>query len=152
MTVVSAPSDNVFTFADDGFTDHLRGARDARVGPARRDRAAGGRDGRRARPRWCRRLTGRWLAFTLREEVYVAALPPSLETVTLERPQSGPGPFQRVTRDGGQDLKWSDRRLFAELGFRERVLARLELDDVFGPAAPEDGSRSTAGAVDIDPS
>ena len=144
--VISAPSDNVFTFADadsritfadggtlvsvrlDGTERHevatVEGAQDMVPSP-----------------------DGRWLAFTLREEVYVAALPPSLETVALSE-RSGPGPFQRVTRDGGQDLKWMDDGTGLSWVFAN-VFSHLELDDVFGADAPLEGLDQLAQALPI---
>ena len=92
---------------------------------------------------------GRWLAFTLREEVYVAALPPSLETVTLTlNERSRLGPFQRVTRNGGQDLKWTGEGKSLSWVFAN-VFSHLNLDDVFGPKAPKEGLDQLAKAVPI---
>src|SRR5690606_9926785 len=92
---------------------------------------------------------GRWLAFTLREEVYVAALPPSLETVTLTpNERSRLGPFQRVTRDGGQDLKWTNEGSGLSWVFAN-VFSHLNLDEVFGPQAPKEGLDHLAKAVPI---
>ena len=147
MTVVSAPSDNVFTFTEDGtrITFAERGMLvSVRLDGTERREVATVEGAAEMVPS----PDGRWLAFTLREEVYVAALPPSLETVQLT-PQSGPGPLQRVTRDGGQDLKWSTDGSSLSWVFAN-VFSRLELDDVFGPAAPEDGLDQRAERVDID--
>ena len=146
QSVVSAPSDNVFTFADD----------DSRITFAENGTLVSVRlDGTERREvatvegaaEMVPSPDGRWLAFTLREEVYVAALPPSLETVTLSE-RSGPGPFQRVTRDGGQDLKWASGGASLTWVFAN-VFSRLDIDDVFGPDAPEEGLDRLAEAVPI---
>jgi imidazolonepropionase-like amidohydrolase len=144
--VVSAPSDNVLTFTADG----------SRITYAESDTLVSVRlDGTERREvamvegaaEMVPSPEGRWLAFTLREEVYVAALPPTLETVTLSE-RSGPGPFQRVTREGGQDLKWSSDGTSLSWVFAN-VFSRLDLDDVFGPDAPEEGLDRLAEAVPI---
>jgi len=145
-TVISAPADNVFTFADG----------DSRITFAERGTLVSVRlDGTERREiatvdgaaEMVPSPDGKWLAFTLREEVYVAALPPSLETVTLSA-RSGPGPFQRVTRDGGQDLKWADGGSALSWVFAN-VFSHVELDDVFGPDAPEEGLDQLAEATSI---
>jgi hypothetical protein len=146
QSVISAPSDNVLTFTADG----------SRITFAERDTLVSVRldgTGRRAvatvedAAEMVPSPDGKWLAFTLREEVYVAALPPSLETVTLSE-RAGPGPFQRVTRDGGQDLKWADDGESLTWVFAN-VFSHLALDDVFGPEAPDEGRDRLAETVPI---
>ena len=145
-SVVSAPSDNVLTFTGDG--TRITFAENGTLVSVRLD----GTERREiAKIEGAAEIVpspdGRWLAFTLREEVYVAALPPSLETVTLSE-KSGPGPFQRVTRDGGQDLKWANSGASLSWVFAN-VFSHLEIDDVFGPDAPEEGLDQLAEAVPI---
>jgi hypothetical protein len=146
QSVISAPSDNVLTFTADG----------SRITFAERDTLVSVRlDGTERREvatvqgaaEMVPSPDGKWLAFTLREEVYVAALPPSLETVTLSE-RSGPAPFQRVTRDGGQDLKWADGGESLSWVFAN-VFSHLELDNVFGPDAPDDDRDRLAETVPI---
>lgn len=145
-SVVSAPSDNVLTFTGDGSRiTFAEGGTLVSVrldGTERREVATvEGADEMVPSP------DGRWLAFTLREEVYVAALPPTLETVTLSE-RSSPGPLQRVTRDGGQDLKWLADGSGLSWVFAN-VFSHLALDDVFGPDAPEENLDQQAEAVSI---
>ncbi len=146
QSVVSAPADNVFTFADDD--SRITYAEGGTLVSVRLD----GTDRREiatvdGAAEMVPSPDGKWLAFTLREEVYVAALPPSLETVTLSA-RSGPGPFQRVTRDGGQDLKWANGGATLSWVFAN-VFSRVELDDVFGSDAPEEDLDQLAEATSI---
>lgn len=145
-SVISAPSDNVFTFTADG--ERITFAEDGTLISVRLDgterREIATVDGA---VEMVPSPDGRWLAFTLREEVYVAALPPSLETVTLTE-RSGPGPLRRVTRDGGQDLKWSTDGSELSWVFANRF-SRLALEDVFGPGAPEEGLDELAETTSI---
>ncbi len=145
-SVVSAPSDNVFTFTADG--DRITFAEGGTLVSVRLD----GTERREIATvegavEMVPSPDGEWLAFTLREEVYVAALPPSLETVELSE-RSGPGPFQRVTRDGGQDLRWAGDGETLTWVFAN-VFSRLELDDVFGSDAPDAGLDQMAETVSI---
>jgi Tol biopolymer transport system component/imidazolonepropionase-like amidohydrolase len=146
QSVLSAPSNNVLTFtADDSRITYAESGTLVSVrldGTERREIATV-----EGAAEMVPSPDGRWLAFTLREEVYVAALPPSLETVTISE-RSGPGPFQRVTRDGGQDLKWAadGTRLTWVFG---NVFSHLELDAVFGSDAPDEGRDRLAGTVPI---
>lgn len=144
--VISAPSDNVLTFTHDGsrlaFADGGTLVSVRLDGTERRE-VARVEDAVEMVPS----PDGRWLAFTVREEVYVAALPPSLETVTLSE-SSAPGPLQRVTRDGGQDLTWRPDGEGLTWVFAN-VFSHLDLDDVFGAAAPEEGLDEQAETVDI---
>ena len=48
---------------------------------------------------------GRWVAFGVREDIYLAALPLSSEVPSIGESQ-GPGPVTRVTREGGVDIHW----------------------------------------------
>lgn len=144
--VVSAPSDNVLTFTADGA--RITFAEDGTLVSVRLD----GTERREiATVEGAAEMVpspdGEWLAFTLREEVYVAALPPSLETVELSE-RSGPGPLQRVTRDGGQDLQWARDGETLTWVFAN-VFSRLELEDVFGPDAPESDLDQVAEAMPI---
>ncbi len=146
QSVVSAPSDNVLTFTEDG--SRITYADDGVLVSVRLD----GTERREiAKVEGAAEMVpspdGTWLAFTLREEVYLAALPPSLETVTLSA-RSGPGPFQRVTRDGGQDLKWADGGASLSWVFAN-VFSHVDLDRVFGPDAPDEGLDELAEAVGI---
>ena len=146
QSVISAPSDNVLTFSADGsrimFADNGTLVSVRLDGTERRE-VATVEDAVEMVPS----PDGRWLAFTVREEVYVAALPPSLETVTLNH-RSAPGPLQRVTRDGGQDLTWRQDGSGLTWVFAN-VFSHLALDDVFGDDAPEEGLDQQAETVDI---
>jgi Tol biopolymer transport system component/imidazolonepropionase-like amidohydrolase len=144
--VVSAPSNNVFTLTADG--ERITFAERGTLVSVRLD----GTDRREiatvaGAAEMVPSPDGRWLAFTLREEVYIAALPPSVETVELSA-RSGPGPFQRVTRDGGQDLRWANDGETLTWVFGN-VFSRLDLDDVFGADAPETGLDRIARTVPI---
>jgi Tol biopolymer transport system component/imidazolonepropionase-like amidohydrolase len=146
QAVVSADSDNVLTFTADGsritFAENGTLVSVRLDGTERREVATvEGADEMVPSP------DGKWLAFTLREEVFVAALPPSLETVKLSE-RSAPGPLQRVTRDGGQDLKWAVGGATLTWVFAN-VFSHLDLDDVFGPDAPREGLDRMAAAVPI---
>ncbi len=144
--VISAPSDNVLTFTDGGsrlaFADGGTLVSVRLDGTERRE-VATVEDAVEMVPS----PDGRWLAFTVREEVYVAALPPSLETVTLSE-SAAPGPLQRVTRDGGQDLTWRPDGQGLTWVFAN-AFSHLDLDDVFGAAAPEEGLDDQAETVEI---
>ncbi len=48
---------------------------------------------------------GNWLAYTVREDVFVAALPRGGE-VPLIKEDKGPGPVKRLSREGGIDVHW----------------------------------------------
>ena len=50
---------------------------------------------------------GRGLAFAVREDIFVAAIPLSAEPPTIGESR-GPGPVKRITREGGIDLHWED--------------------------------------------
>jgi Tol biopolymer transport system component/imidazolonepropionase-like amidohydrolase len=146
QSVLSAPSNNVLTFtADDSRVTFAEGGTLVSVrldGTERREIATV-----QGAAEMVPSPDGRWLAFTLREEVYVAALPPTLETVTISE-RSGPGPFQRVTRDGGQDLKWTTDGAGLTWVFGN-VFSHLELDAVFGSDAPDEGRDQLAQTVQI---
>src|SRR6185436_7656213 len=75
----------------------------------------------------------KWVAFTVREEVYVAALPLASEPPTITE-STGPGPVKRVTRDGGQDLKWVDEHTLTWV-FANKF-SRLDVDKALAPGAP----------------
>ena len=145
-SVISAPSDNVLTFVDGDrritFADG-EALVSVRLDGTERRELATIEDGVELVPS----PDGKWVAYTVREEVYVAALPPSTETVYLTV-RSGPGPLQRVTRNGGQDLRWS-RDGGSLMWVFGNVFSRLELDDVFGPDAPEDGLDQQAESFPI---
>jgi Tol biopolymer transport system component/imidazolonepropionase-like amidohydrolase len=73
---------------------------------------------------------GQWVAYTVREDLFLAALPPAAEPPTITD-KSGPGPFKRVTREGGIDPRWvNDGKtltwMFANKFYRvdrERIIA-----------------------------
>ena len=146
QAVVSAPADNVFTFTGDG--TRITFAEDGTLVSVRLD----GMDRREvAKVEGAVEMVpspdGSWLAFTLREEVYVAALPPSAETVTIEE-SSGPGPVERVTREGGQDLRWEDGGKTLTWVFGN-TFSYLDLSKVFG--ANRVVEEAAAGAPDSAP-
>ena len=145
-SVISAPSDNVLTFTDgDRRITYADGETlvSVRLDGTERRELATVEDGVELVPS----ADGKWVAFTVREEVYVAALPPSTETASLTV-RSGPGPLQRVTRDGGQDLRWTrdGRGLTWVFG---NVFSHLDLSAVFGPDAPDEGLDGLAESFPI---
>ena len=146
QSVVSAPSDNVLTFTEDGtritFAENGTLVSVRLDGTERREVATV-----EGAVEMVPSPDGRWLAFTVREEVYVAALPPSTETVTLTE-KSGPGPMQRVTRDGGQDLRWENGGETLTWVFAN-VFSHLDLESVFGSDAPGSGLDNLAKSVPI---
>jgi len=120
--VTSAPSDNRLTFSRDG----TRITYVSEVGAA-----GGGPDGPPSNPSRLAsiRLDGtdkrihanigaeayeivpspdnRFVAFAVREDIYVAALPLTPEPPTISD-RTGPGPVKRITREGGIDVHWED--------------------------------------------
>ena len=49
----------------------------------------------------------RWLAFAVRDDIFLAALPRTSE-VPIIKEDTGPGPVTRITHEGGMDLRWED--------------------------------------------
>lgn len=155
--VTSAPSDNRLTFSADG----SRITFVASVGAA--PGAAGGAPTQTARLTSVRldgtdrraianisgeayevvpSPDGRWVAYSIREDVYVAALPLVPDAPTIGE-TSGPGPVRRVTRDGGIDLHWErDGRTLA-WNFGDQF-ARVNVAQLL--AAPAPAGNDTAAA------
>jgi Tol biopolymer transport system component/imidazolonepropionase-like amidohydrolase len=120
QTVGSAPSDNRLTFSADGarlafVADVTPGAFDGSR-PAKSELISVRLDGTDRRTlaninaeTWeaVPSPDGKWVAWTTREDVYVAALPFSPEPPSIGE-TSGPGPVKRVTREGGFDIHWED--------------------------------------------
>jgi Tol biopolymer transport system component/imidazolonepropionase-like amidohydrolase len=75
----------------------------------------------------------RWVAFSVREDVYLAALPMSSEPPTIGE-RRGPGPVKRITRDGGTDLHWEDGGRTLTWSFADKFY-RVNRDSAM--AAPE---------------
>lgn len=154
--VVSAPSDNRLSFSEDG-------GRIMYVSPG--ERSGGSRamefasirlDGTDRRVLANLRASdgavidqvvpspdGRWLAFSLRDDIYVAALPRTPEPPTIGA-SSGPGPVNRVTREGGVDVHWeagTDRLAwsFADSYYRIDVEDALEVESAGEKEEEEEG-------------
>lgn len=92
---------------------------------------------------------GKWVAFTLREEVYVGALGPPAEPPTINE-LVGPGPVKRVARAGGQDLKWEDGGRTLTWVFANNF-SRLDLDKVFGSGPTGAAVAATAELAEVIP-
>ena len=124
--VTSAPSDNRLSFSSDGtrlnYVANVRGGRSANSellsvrldGTDKRTLAKLQAESYEAVPS----PDGRWLAFAVREDVYLAALPLSAEPPTIGE-SKGPGPVKRITREGGIDLHWEDEGRTLSWGFAD---------------------------------
>lgn len=69
----------------------------------------------------------RWLAFSVREDIFLAALPRTSEVAKITETR-GPGPVARITREGGIDLRWEDGGDTLAWSFGDK-LYRMRLDD-----------------------
>lgn len=88
----------------------------------------------------------RFLAFIVREDLYLAALPFSAEPPSIGD-RSGPGPVKRITREGGLDVHWENDSEtlawnFANVAYRVNAQEAL----LSGPPAPERDSARGAAA------
>jgi len=101
---------------------------------------------------------GRWIAFSAREDIFVAALPMTPEPPTIGETR-GPGPVRRVTREGGIDLHWEDGSetlawTFADTFYRINVAEAMaprpddEDDEADDAAAGDDAADPGAAGGD----
>ncbi|NKB88804.1 MAG: amidohydrolase family protein [Acidobacteria bacterium] len=160
--VGSAPSDNRLTFSAEG--DRIRFVASVASGafdgsrPARSELVSVRLDGTDRRvvaninaETWeaVPSPDGQWLAWTTREDVYVAALPFSPEPPSIGE-SSGPGPVKRVTREGGLDIHWEDGSDTLAWVFGDTYY-RFGLEDALWEAEPEEDDADD-GAPDGDAS
>ncbi|MGH7482909.1 MAG: hypothetical protein ACRELV_12200, partial [Longimicrobiales bacterium] len=156
--VVSAPSDNRLTFTDDG--ERLLYIDDITSGGGGGEEDENGASAKLMSVR----LDGmdkrhvatieaeayeivpspdmRHVAFTVREDVYVAALPWTPEPPEIGE-ESGPGPVHRVSREGGTDVHWEDDSTLA-WNFANR---HYRLDALRALAAGEDTAAARAAST-----
>ena len=78
-----------------------------------------------------------WVAFSVREDVYLAALPLAAEVPTIGETK-GPGPVKRITREGGFDIRWEDQGRTLTWSFADRFYSvdraqAMAADDDFEP-------------------
>jgi imidazolonepropionase-like amidohydrolase len=125
--VVSAPSDNRLRFTADGerllYIDSIRGGGfgDEGESTARSRLMSVRMDGTDRRHLATISAEAyeivpspdmRHVAFMVREDVYVAALPLAAEPPTIGE-RTGPGPVKRISREGGMDAYWEDNATLA---------------------------------------
>lgn len=156
-SVTSAPSDNRLTFSADGDRiSYVASARSAsRDGerPAESEVVSVRLDGtdkhtiaKIKSEAWeaVPSPNGRWVAWSTREDIYVAALP-----MTPEIPQigesSGPGPVKRISREGGIDIHWDGNDVVAWSFANE--YQRISLDEAFAEPEPEEDEEAADGDV-----
>ena len=154
-TVGSAPSDNRLTFSPDGtrlgYVADVSGGRQAESeyvsvrldGTDRRTVANIRAETYEAVPS----PDGKWLAFAVREDIFVAAIPLSPEPPTIGESR-GPGPVKRITREGGIDLHWEDGSetlawTFADTFYRINVAEAMAPR----PEGDEDAAQTDAAAA-----
>ncbi|MGH9335445.1 MAG: hypothetical protein ACRD21_17040, partial [Vicinamibacteria bacterium] len=77
---------------------------------------------------------GRWLAFAVREDIFLAALPQTSE-VPIINEDKGSGPVKRITREGGIDLRWEDDGEALAWSYANK-LYRVRLDDALSSDLP----------------
>ena len=142
-TVGSAPSDNRLTFSPDGtrisYVADVSGGRQAESeyvsvrldGTDRRTVATIQAETYEAVPS----PDSRWIAFSVREDIFVAALPFSAEPPTIGESR-GPGPVKRITREGGIDLHWEDGSETLAWTFAD-TFYRINVDEAMAPR-PDD--------------
>jgi Tol biopolymer transport system component/imidazolonepropionase-like amidohydrolase len=146
QSVITIPSDNNITFADDG--TRLTFAEGGSLMSVMLD----GVD-----KRTVVKVTGadeivpspdaKWVAYTIREEVYVAAVPPTGEAPSINE-TSGPAPTKRVARLGGQDLKWEDAGKTLTWVFDNRFF-RLDVDKLFAATPAPSGDQAEITQVTL---
>ncbi len=151
-TVGSAPSDNRLTFSPDGtrisYVADVSGGQQAEAeyvsvrldGTDRRTVAKIQAETYEAVPS----PDGRWIAFSVREDIFVAALPLSAEPPTIGE-NRGPGPVKRVTREGGIDLHWEDGSETLAWSFAD-TFYRINVAEAMAPQPDDEGdAESEAG-------
>ena len=143
--VVSAPSDNRLTFTQDGerllYVDSIRSGGFGENSSARTRLMSVRLDGSDRRSVATINAEAyeivpapdmRHIAFTVREDVYVAALPRTPEPPAIGE-RTGPGPVRRISREGGMDAHWeNDSTLawsFADRHYRIDAIAALMAED-----------------------
>jgi Tol biopolymer transport system component/imidazolonepropionase-like amidohydrolase len=164
-TVGSAPSDNRLTFNADGtrirYVADVSGGQQAEAeyvsvrldGTDRRTVARIQAETYEVAPS----PDGRWIAFSVREDIFVAALPLSAEPPTIGETR-GPGPVKRITREGGIDLHWENGSetlawTFADTFYRIDVAEAMapRPDAPAGPGEASDPDAAAAGGPPGDP-
>jgi len=88
---------------------------------------------------------GRWIAFSVREDIFVAALPLAAEPPTIGE-SSGPGPVKRITREGGIDLHWEDGSQTLAWTFAD-TFYRINVNEAMAPQ-PDDEDEAAAEPAD----
>ncbi len=153
--VGSAPSDNRLTFSPDGtrisYVADVSGGREAESeyvsvrldGTDRRTVANIQAETYEAVPS----PDGKWLAFAVREDIFVAAIPLSAEPPTIGE-SSGPGPVKRITREGGIDLHWEDGSDTLAWTYAD-TFYRIDVAVAMAPE-PDDDADETDVAPDAD--
>lgn len=155
--VTSAPSDNRLTF--DATGERISYVASARAGgfggsrPARSEFVSVRLDGTDKRTHAnisaetyeaIPSPDGKWIAFSVREDVYVAALPLSSEIPSIGETK-GPGPVKRVTQEGGIDLHWEQGGTGLAWSFANTFYA-MSLDSIFAEPADSDDEEAEDGA------
>jgi len=164
--VGSAPSDNRLTFSPDGtrisYVADVSGGREAESeyvsvrldGTDKRTVAKIKAETYEAVPS----PDGKWLAFAVREDIFVAAIPLSAVPPTIGE-SSGPGPVKRITREGGVDLHWEDGSETLAWTFAD-TFYRINVAEAMAPEPEEEDAEDTsdeagvaddAVAADVDP-
>lgn len=153
--VTSAPSDNRLTFDASG--ERISYVASARAGgfggtrPARSEFVSVRLDGTDKRTHAnisaetyeaVPSPDGKWIAFSVREDVYVAALPRSSEIPSIGE-KRGPGPVKRVTQEGGIDLHWEQGGDALGWSFANTFYA-MSLDSIFAQAETPDADDEDA--------
>ncbi|MGD8816701.1 MAG: amidohydrolase family protein [Acidobacteriota bacterium] len=152
--VGSAPSDNILTFSPDGtrisYVADVSAGRQAESeyvsvrldGTDRRTVANIRAETYEVAPS----PDGRWIAFSVREDIFVAALPLTAEPPTIGE-RSGPGPVKRITREGGIDLHWEDGSETLAWTFAD-TFYRINVNEAMAPEADEgEDADEPAGAA-----
>ena len=160
-TVASAPSDNRLTFSADGeriaYVASVQSASRDGSRPAASELVSVRLDGTDRRTlasisaeTWeaVPSPDGKWVAWTTREDVYVAALPFSPEPPKIGE-SSGPGPVKRITREGGVDIHWEDGSETLAWVFGDTYY-RFALVDALAEVEEEASEEDEADSEDVD--
>lgn len=147
--VTSAPTDNRLSFNTDGtrvtYLAESRGGNPFGGNPARSELVSVRLDGTDKRTvatfsaetyEAVPSPDGRWVAFAVREDLYLAALPMAADPPQIGE-TSGPGPVKRITREGGIDLHW-DRGGETLSWVFGNTLYSIGLDEAWEESAGED--------------